>query len=378
MKRTRHIIWFAACVALLIGAESAWSQVRVQDIASLKGAQRARLIGYGLVVGLKGTGDGEKNAPTMRALAAMHAKFAAPTKDIELKGNASVAMVLVEAVIPESGADVGQEIDIVVSAIGTAKSLDGGHLMVTPLQSALMNPADPNTQQILAVAGGGPIELSRKDVPTRGIIRRGAQLETEFFYTFVEDGDITLVLQDEHASWQWSRLVARAINHELTAPLLGEGGAQGQDLVGDDFATALNGRFVRVHIPEPEQADPANFVSRILQAELFMLPEQAAVVKINRLTNMVSTSGSVRVSPTILQIPGFGMLMIGAPEEPAQPAADVAPQAALSPEKAPPVPLTQVLGQLQKVKATPEQIVNAIEQLHRTGTLHARLEYVGK
>ena len=161
--RTIHVLLLSAVLSL--AADVAFAQapvapagrfvVRVQDVARLQGQRTNKLMGYGLVVGLNGTGDGEKYASTMRALMSLHRRYAAPVlSEEDLKGNNSVAIVAVEVTIPEYGAREGETLDVVVSVVGRAKSLGGGQLLTTPLQFAMFDPQDPSTQQIFALAGG--------------------------------------------------------------------------------------------------------------------------------------------------------------------------------------------------------------------------------
>ncbi len=360
-------------LVLLSGAGlAARGEVRVQDVARLQGQRTNKLMGYGLAVGLAGTGDGEKYAATMRALAALHKRYHAPVlSDADLKGNASVAIVTVEVTIPEFGAREGESLDVVVSAVGKARSLAGGQLLTTPLQFALFDAQDPSTQDIFALAGGR-IELPNVATPTRGIIRGGATLEADFLYSFISDGAITLVLDDAHGGWPWAQMLARAINHaesELLPPAAGPGSAGAPRVVALETAVALGPKNVRVRIPQAEQAQPAAFIARVLQAPLFLLPEQQARVTINRASGTVSFTGTVTISPTVLQIPGYGTLSIGA--APGAPGGLVG----LDPQQTGGVEFQELLQTLAALKLAPDQLIAAIELLHQTGTLHAQLRY---
>ena len=345
--------------------------VRVQDVARLQGQRTNKLMGYGLVVGLNGTGDGEKYASTMRALMSLHRRYAAPVlSEEDLKGNNSVAIVAVEVTIPEYGAREGETLDVVVSVVGKAKSLGGGQLLTTPLQFAMFDPQDPSTQQIFALAGGR-VYLPDEEVSTRGVIRDGATLEADFFYSFIQDQYITLVMSDEHAGWTWAQMVARAINHaegELSTDD-SQGGGWTRRIVQSDIAEALGPKNVRVRIPRPELAQPASFISRVLQAELFDPPAQQARVTINRTTKNVSFTGSVTISPTVLQVPGFGTVSIGGGQ--GAPGGVIA----LDPQRTGGVEFQELLETLSELRVSPEQMITAIEHLHRTGTLHAQLRY---
>lgn len=362
--------WATAAVVLLATAVAA-AEVRVQDIARLQGQRTNKLIGYGLVVGLNGTGDGGGNEHTMRALMAMHQKFHQPVLGPdELKSVGNVALVTVEATIPEFGAREGQTLDVVVSAF-SAKSIGGGQLLTTPLQPAALDPRNPVTQQILGLAGGR-VDIPDSTVPTRGVIRTGCTLEADFFYNFILDGAVTLVLDDEHAGFQWAQLVARAINHELSSVQAATTSRQpaGRRVAPSNHAEAIGPKNVRVRIPVYELASPARVISQILQTRVFMTPETPARVCINRTTGHVSFTGTVTISPTVLQIPGLGTVAIGADQADAQktpkPSQDTSGGV---------VAFQELLRTLGKLQLAPDQMVVVVEQLHRTGTLHAQLIY---
>jgi len=357
-----------AVLVLLAGSVGAGGEVRVQDIAHLQGQRTNKLMGFGLVVGLNGTGDGSKYAPTMRALMALHRRYESPVLDIEeIAANNTVAIVMVEAVIPQFGAREGEALDVVVAAHGDAKSLAGGQLLMTPLQDATHTVPD-----IFAFTSGR-IELPDSENPRRGLIRGGAVLEADFFYSFVVEDMITLVLDDQHAGFPAAQMVARAINHELLNRALPAGDAAETVVAGEaDTAVATGPKNVRVRIPRYELAQPAGFISRVLETPLFALPEQPARVVINRTTRNVSFTGTVTISPTVLQVPGLGTVTIGARSE-SEGDDEAAP--APSPATKPVTPFQELLNTLASVKLPPDQVVAAIEHLHRTGTLHAQLIY---
>ena len=364
-----HAIVATGLVAVL-GGFGAPAQIRVQDIAQLKGQRTNKLMGYGLIVGLNGTGDGEKYATTMRALMALHRRYAAPViNEADLKGNNSTAIVTVEVTIPEFGAREGQALDAIVSVIGRAKSLAGGQLLTTPLQFALFDPQDPATQQVFALAGGR-VELPDKAAPTRAILRAGATLEADFLYSFIDGQHVTLVLDDGHAGWTWAQVVAGAVNHaegELTSSTSRYDGP-GRVIVQTDVAEALDPRNVRVRIPSAELARPASFISRVLQTELFMRPEPQACVVINKAKRKYAATESVTISPTVLQISGFGAVSIGGRDASGS-------IVSIDPQNKGGVRFQELKDALTALKATDEQVIEAIELLHKTGTLHAQLRY---
>lgn len=358
---------------MILLAAPTLADVRVQDIARLQGQRTNKLMGFGLVVGLDGTGDGAKSATTIRALMALHKRYQQPVLDPnELRVTNSVALVTVEATIPEFGAREGQTLDIVVSAIGPAKSLAGGQLLLTPLQDATLTIPD-----ILALAGGR-IDLPDAKSMRRGIVRGGCTLEDEFIYAFIdEERGVTLVLDDTHAGWGWAQMLTRAINHEVGsgAPAPDAGGAHTERrvIVGVETAVALGPKNIRVQIPLSEMTRPAGFLTRVLQTQIFLLPEQQAKVIINRTTKSVSFTGAVTIAPTVLQLPGLGTVTVGGSG-----GADAGAAAGLvgvATDEAEGTQLERLLTTLSAIKASPEQMIAAVEHLHRTGSLHARLVY---
>lgn len=372
----------AGWLALMALAAGAAAEVRVQDVARLQGQRTNPLAGYGLVVGLNNTGDGGKSPVTMRALMEMHRRFAQEVlHPAELKSNDSVALVAVEAVIPEFGAREGQAVDVVVSAVGEAKSLKGGRLLTTPLQYALFDPARPETQRIFALAGGR-VELTDPSVPTVGLIRGGAVLEADFFYNFIADDAITLVLHDTHAGYPMAHAVARAINHEFSRfarPAAAR--STGSEATGlpRELAVATGPKNIRVTIPSYELERPAAFIARVLESPIWVMPEQRAVVTISRADRQISFTQAVTVSPTTLYVAGLGSVTIGNPpaaEDGPRPAPPAAPAAdPNSPASAGAVPFSELLSLLNRVNTPPEQIIKAVEHLHRSGALHAQLVY---
>jgi flagellar basal body P-ring protein FlgI len=203
------------------------------------------------------------------------------------------------------------------------------------------------------------------------VIRAGCTLEADFFYNFILDGCLTLVLDDEHAGFQWAQLVARAINHELSNPAeirarVRDAGEAGRVVVVPEAAEAIGPKNIRVRIPSYELPKPAGFISRVLQAQVFMTPTQPARVCINRTTGQVSFTGTVTVSPTIVQLPGLGTLAVGGGPAESRGGAG---------ENEAGVEFQELLNTLSKLQLGPDQMVGFIEHLHGTGTLHAQLVY---
>ncbi|MCH7870064.1 MAG: flagellar basal body P-ring protein FlgI [Planctomycetes bacterium] len=364
MRRAAAML-VAACI---LSQSVASAQVRVGDVAKLKGQRTNKLMGFGLVVGLSGTGDGGEVNTTRRALIALHKRYAQPVLDIDELNASNVALVVVEASIPEHGAREGETTDVIVSALnGSTKSLKGGQLLMTPLQDASLTIPD-----IIAVAGGR-VELNDPDIPTRGIIRLGATFEEDFLYTFIENGYVTLVLHEARASWAMADIIARAVNQELrslnntyedTIP------GRRRNEVEPDAAFALGPKNIRVKIPSWELPKPAWAISQILNTPLFVLPPQEARVVINRTTGRITVSGTVTISPTVLLIPGLGTVTVGGGEQ-----ASNSGVVGLDTQKIGGTEFQELLETLSRLKLSGKQMVETIQHLERVGSLSARLIY---
>src|SRR5262245_57161434 len=170
-----------AAIGAPIASTPAWANPRIKDIADFEGVRENQLVGYGLVVGLAGTGDSLRNSPfTRQSLAAMLERLGVNSTNGNLNTK-NVAAVMVTANLPPFAAQ-GSRIDVTVSALGDSRSLAGGQLLVTPLMGA--------DQQVYAVAqgslaiggfsaeGASGSSVSR-GVSTAGRIASGALVERE-------------------------------------------------------------------------------------------------------------------------------------------------------------------------------------------------------
>ena len=167
-----------AALLLLAGLGGASAAVRIKDVTSLRGARDAQLIGYGLVIGLQGTGDSLRNAPfTNQALQSMLDRMGLTVRGDSLR-NKNVGAVIVTADMP-LGTDAGQRLDVTVSSLGDATSLMGGTLLLTQL-------AGPDGQNRASAQGAvtvtgfdatGQAENVSQGVPTAGRIANGAIVE---------------------------------------------------------------------------------------------------------------------------------------------------------------------------------------------------------
>lgn len=374
-----------ATVALGFWASAApnYGQTLLRSICRVKGQEENTLQGLGLVVGLSGTGDGGRSLPTIRTLAkamdVMGERLGANGL-AELKDAKNVALVTVTATVPAAGARQGDKLDCVVSSVGSAKSLAGGRLFLTPL----MGP-DRNSPRIYAFAQG-PITLDDDAVATTGKIHGGCRLEEEFFNVFVEDGKITLVLDKNHAGFQVAQDVADLINQEFYAD---EGRATDQyrtdfqispnvaDLIDQEFplepvdrrnlAKALDQTNVTVTIPPEYRDNCVEFVSQVLSVKMQEVRTGARVV-INERAGSIVIDGDVEIgSVLVTHKNGVEVATGGAAAAGQFVPVDIEQTSAPNPK------LKALVTALNAVHVPPQDMIEIIKRLHRSGKLHAQL-----
>jgi flagellar P-ring protein precursor FlgI len=273
-RRARVVVAAAACVWLLQGA--ALAQVRVKDIADVEGVRVNQLVGYGLVVGLNGTGDKLNNAVfTRQSLIGMLERLGVNTRDEQAQlTTKNVAAVMVTADLP-AFARQGGRIDIAVSALGDATDLTGGTLLVTPLLAAdgeVYGVAQGALTTGAIAAKGAAASVSR-GVPTAAKIANGATVEKEIGFRLDQAQTIKLGLRNPDLTT--ARRVAEAINGALGGPA----------------ARATDPRTVAVDLGG---RDPIDSLARI--ETLRIEPDNAAVVIIDEATGVIVMGDNVRIS----------------------------------------------------------------------------------
>ncbi|MBN1115087.1 MAG: flagellar basal body P-ring protein FlgI, partial [Oligoflexia bacterium] len=236
------------------------SAVRIKDLSNIKGVRENMLIGYGLVVGLDGTGDG-KSPYTSKSLSQMFRRMGVEVTSEEATSK-NVAAVIVTATLPPFPR-VGNKIDVIVSSVGDAKSLQGGTLLVTPLKA--------NSQDVYAVAQG-PVSIggfavkgskasTQKNHVTVGTIPNGAIIERELPLDFSNISNFTLALHNPDFST--AARVAHVINQDL----------------GGKYATALDPGTIKIFAPYGYNGGSVEFLAMI--ESLDVVPDMRAKVIIN-------------------------------------------------------------------------------------------------
>ena len=266
----------AALVSLLTGTP-ACATSRIKDLASVEGVRQNQLIGYGLVVGLNGTGDTLNNIPfTKQSLQAMLERLGVNIRGAQIR-TGNVAAVMVTANLPPFGTQ-GTRIDVTVSALGDAKSLQGGTLLVTPLLGA-----DGNVYAVgqgsVAIGGfqaeGEAAKITR-GVPTVGRIANGAIVEREIEFALNRLNQLRLALRNP--DFTTAKRIAASIN----------------DFIGAPTAEPLDPATVQITIPKRFQGNVVALLTEIEQLQIE--PDLSAKIVIDERSGIIVMGRDVRVS----------------------------------------------------------------------------------
>ena len=363
---------FVAFIFLFIAmgilcAPSAAAKVKIKDIVDIEGVRGNDLVGYGLVIGLDGSGDSIRNSPyTEEALSNLLERLGVNIQGSNFKPN-NVAAVIVTASLPPF-ARSGSRIDINVSSIGDAKSLAGGTLIMTPLNAA--------DGEVYAVGQGnvlvsgfkaeGDAASITEGVPTSGTIPNGARIEREIEFDFGSMSRIRLALRAPDFT------TAERIESEINRGY------------GEKIATLLDSGTVELNLRSLNQS-PARLISQIENYEL--VTAQKARVVIDQRSGTIVLGQNVKVSSVAI---AQGNLSITISERPIPsqpnpfaagetmsiPRTDIAVRdgepgnIALIEEN---VSLADLVGGLNALGVSPREMIDILKTMKTAGALHAEL-----
>nr|WP_231856605.1 flagellar basal body P-ring protein FlgI [Pseudodesulfovibrio piezophilus] len=362
-------------VALFVGlvlwvtmSSSEASAARLKDIASFSGVRTNELVGYGLVVGLAGTGDGTSSTFTLRSMSNMLEKMGVESNPEDLKPK-NVAAVMVSARLPVS-TKPGSRIDVTVSSLGDAESLLGGVLLVTPLKG-LDGQVYAIGQGSLTIGGftaTGTAATAQKNIPTVGRIPNGAVVERSVAFKFNNQDHLTvnLSVQDFGTAMQ----VVNKINATM----------------GGNFASAKDISTVELKIPEQFRGNMVPLMASL--ENLSITPDGKARVVVDEKTGTVVLGHDVRLSKVAVAH-GNLQIVITESEDVSQPGpfsdgtTVVTPQTDLSVnEQNNPLmlmegaTLQELVDGLNAIGAAPRDLISIIRALKAAGALHADVEVI--
>jgi flagellar P-ring protein precursor FlgI len=362
---------FAAASAALWWPLPAAASVRIKEVAAVQGVRSNQLVGYGLVVGLDGTGDQTTQTPfTTQSLAAMLQQLGVTVPQGTTMQLRNVAAALVTAQLPPF-AQPGQAIDVTVSSVGNAKSLRGGTLIATPLRGAdgqIYALAQGNliVGGAGAAAGGSKVQINHLSA---GRIPDGASVERAV-PTPLGDGD-TLQLDLMASDYATARAVAGAINNAK----------------GKGTAAAIDGRSVRVRVPAAG-GDRVGFLADIENLPL-ELERPAARIVLNARTGSVvmneavtlgtcavahgSLSVTISTTPVVSQPNALGQ---GQTVQAEKSDISIAQQGGALVNLAAGARLADVVRALNALGATPMDLLAILQAMKSAGALHAEIEVI--
>ena len=333
--------------------------VKVADITRIGGQRTNVLTGYGLVFGLKGTGDGGDYLPAMKPLAAMLSRFANPTQVIDLKNAKNVAIVSLIATVPANGARDGDRIDVRVMSIGASQSLRGGYLFVAPMGGPM--PDAPGEARLPFALSEGPLVIEDQTSPTIGVVKGGCVMEVDLPAHAIDEGKFELIIEEPSASWTVSSTIAKVIN-------------DAESDSGENLATAIDAKTIVVVIPAADRQRPDSFIARVQRLPVAQLPVEARVV-INERTGTIIVTGDVEVSPVVISHKGLTISTVTPKPVPTvkTPVATEANVVALDTTQQGGARLQDLALAFDQLKVPSDDRIAIVKELHRTGKLHAKL-----
>jgi flagellar P-ring protein FlgI len=355
-------------VLLACLAATAMAQIRLKDLVEFDGVRGNDLIGYGLVIGLNGTGDGIRNAPfTEDILASILERLGVNVTGEQFRPR-NVAAVLVTAALPPF-ARAGARVDVTVSAIGDASSLHGGTLVMTPLNGADGHIYAVAQGAVLAggVAARGQAATVVQGVPTSGTIPNGARVEREVDFALDSLARVRLALRE--ADFTTALRIEQAVNAHFGRPV----------------AAMLDPGTVVLDVAATREASVAHALSRV--ENLPIQPAGRARVVVDQRSGTIVMGETVRISPVAVAQGGLTLRVEEAPivvqPNPFSPGETVVvPRTTAAIEPQPGVGLAQVPGgaSLSEVVAGlnalgvgPREMIDILNTISAAGALHADL-----
>jgi flagellar P-ring protein precursor FlgI len=371
MKRaalTRLLFGTIAALALLLPMAANAATARIKDIVDIEGVRENQLVGYGLVVGLNGTGDSLNNSPfTKQSLQAMLERLGVNTRGENMR-TGNVAAVMVTANLPAFSTQ-GSRIDVSVAALGDADSLQGGTLLVTPLLGA--------DGEVYAIAQGsvtingfkaqGDAATVISGVPTTGRISSGALIEREIDFQLGAQRTLRLALRNPDLTT--ARRIALSVN----------------DFIGVPTATPENPATVRLTLPRGFNGNIVDLLTDIEQ--LVVDTDQPAKIVIDENSGIIVMGKDVRVSTVAVAQSGLTVTIAENPQivQPApfsngvtavQPSTDLNvnqtnSELAVVPET---VTLQALVDGLNALGISPRDLIAILQAIKATGALQAEIE----
>jgi flagellar P-ring protein FlgI len=364
------LITLLAALGIICGAADGEAhRVLIRDVATVEGVRDNSLIGYGLVVGLKGTGDRQQTFFTVQTLASILARMGVQIPSASVRVN-NVAAVFVTASLPPFSR-AGMHLDIAVSSSGDARSLEGGLLLLTPMYAA-DGQVYAAAQGPLVVGGysaGSATNSKQVNHPTVGRIPGGALIERDSALDLTKLQPLSLLLND--ASFTSAEEVASVINKEFAAPV----------------ATVVDSRQVDIRPPVDVPTPVPALLARIENLEVQI--RRRAKVVVNERTGTVVMGKDVRLGAVSILHGNFSIAvsteyLVSQPNPLSSGKTEVVPETKVSVTDAPArsvelsegASVEQLVIRLQAIGATARDVVSILQAIKAAGALEAELEVI--
>ncbi|MCE9507831.1 MAG: flagellar basal body P-ring protein FlgI [Alphaproteobacteria bacterium] len=365
------VIATGLAAATFIASAQADGTARIKDIVDIEGVRDNMLVGYGLVVGLNGTGDTLNGSPfTEQSIIGMLERLGVNIRDESMKTK-NIAAVMVTATLPPF-TNQGSRIDVTISTLGDAKSLQGGTLLVTPLlgaDSQVYSVAQGSVSVAGFSAGGEAGGGVTQGTPTAGRISSGAIVEREIPFELAAMTSTRLALRNP--DFTTARRIAAAINDHLKI----------------QAASAENPASVSINLPDGYQTNMVNLLTDIEQLKVH--PDQIARVVIDERSGVIVMGDDVRIStvalaqgnltirvtetPQVSQPEAFsqGGTTVVVPRSDVQVDADSNRKIAMLPEG---VSLQALVSSLNALGVGPRDIITILQSIKASGALQADIK----
>jgi flagellar P-ring protein precursor FlgI len=357
MNRIRTTLGLMLLFATSVSSRPA-AGITVHDITRVKGEGEIKLIGLGLVTGLRGTGDDSKDPAVSRPLAQLMKGGGNELGSLKDLGKSkSVAIVWVSCTIPENGARADDKIDVKITTMLSASSLLGGMLVPTPLMGAL--PGQP----VVALAAG-QVDLEDPAVPTHARSRDAAVMMQDAPGPELSD-EFDLIIRAPFSGWSAANQIAISINAKA-------------DPINNSVAVARDDRTVHVTIPKPERAAKAAFLADVFAADVnAALLDLPAQVIVNQRSGAIIVTGDVQIRASGVTHRSLSINTVTPPPvgTPANPVVkrdtwtDLKPGATAA-ESA---KLTDLINALKQLNVPVSEQISLLQMLNKNGALQARL-----
>ncbi|HEY3971875.1 MAG TPA: flagellar basal body P-ring protein FlgI [Candidatus Sulfotelmatobacter sp.] len=368
-----RIIMVAILVTGLAGAENVPPKVLIRDVATVEGVRENSLIGYGLVVGLKGTGDKQQTYFTVQTLASILARMGVQIPSTVLQSTVqvkNVAAVFVTATLPPFSPP-GMPLDVMVSSVGDARSLEGGLLLLTPLYAAdgQVYAAAQGPVVLGGFTAGSAANSKQVNHPTVGRVPSGGFVERDSGIDLSKLPQITLVLNN--ADFTTAEHVASVINRDWVMPV----------------ATVVDSRRVAISISAVGAMPVPALLARIENLEVEV--RRRAKVVVNERTGTVVLGKDVRLGAVSILHGNFSIEVttayaVSQPNPLGSGQTEVVPQTKLNATDAPArnvelsegASVEQLVTRLQAIGATARDVVSILQAIKAAGALEAELEVI--